>query len=394
MMRGLFCSVGRCLLALLLGLWVLDAGAGGGRALAADRAQPPAAVWGNSPGDDLKLQGLVTAAEISLRIMGGRDDQRRYQFCGRSYTLAELRQSLTAFTAAARAAADPAELAAYVEQNFVFCPQAGPGEQDQRAFLTGYFEPEVAGSLEPDEQYRYPLYAPPADLVTSKGRTGRLQDGRLEPYWSRRQIEEQDLLAGKELVYLADPLEAFVLHVQGSGRVRLPDGQIRPVLYAAKSGREYRSIGRLLIEEGELSREDADLPGILAYLRQNPEEIKRVLHHNQSYIFFRLGEPGEPAPLGSFGRPLTAGRSLALDQQYYPPGALTWLAAEKPRFNDEGTVTDWQPMGRFAFNQDSGSAIQGRGRVDLFWGHDDYAARAAGVSRHRADLYLLLPEKR
>ncbi len=344
--------------------------------------------------DDLELAGLLNAAETSLRIMAGQREPRDFELCGQSYSLAQLRQGLQDFTSAAAEAAeaaDPGRLVAYVRENFQLCRSVGP-RWSGMAFLTGYYEPEVAGSLERDEKYRYPLYTRPPDLVRIDGREGRLVAGKLQPYWSRAEIEEGDLLAGHELVYLADPLAAFVLHVQGSGRVRLPDGTRRPIRYGGKNGLEYRAIGRLLVDEGRLRANDADLPGILHYLRANPQEIRRVLHHNESYIFFRWGEVGAPGPLGSFGLPLTAGRSLAMDQRHYPPGAPAYLAGIKPQADSEGGIVGWQTFGRFVFNQDSGSAIRGPGRADLFWGGDRYAEIAAGVTRHPAELFLLLPK--
>ncbi|MFH7320823.1 murein transglycosylase A [Desulfurivibrio sp. D14AmB] len=341
--------------------------------------------------DDLQLRGLVAAAETSRQIMARRDGTRAFELCGQVYTLNQLRQGLEELIAAARLAADAADLTAHVRENFHLCPSGGEGPSGM-AFLTGYYAPEVAGSLEPGPDFPYPLYSPPPDLTRIDGREGRLVEGQLQPYWSRAQIENGNLLAGQELVYLADPLEAFVLHVQGSGRVRLPDGTTRPLLYAAKSGREYRSIGRLLVSEGRLSREEADLPGILRYLRTHPEQLRRVLHHNESYIFFRWGEVDAPGPLGSFGLPLTAGRSLAMDQTHYPPGIPAYLAGTKPLAEADGTISGWQPFGRFVFNQDSGSAIVGRGRIDLFWGGDRYAEIAAGATRHPAELFLLLPK--
>ncbi|HET98346.1 MAG TPA: transglycosylase [Desulfurivibrio alkaliphilus] len=341
--------------------------------------------------DDLQLMGLVEAAENSRQIMARRDGTSVFELCGQSYTLDQLRQGLENFTAAARQAADAAELTAHVRENFRLC-RSGGEERSGLAFLTGYYAPEVAGSLEPGPEFPYPLYSPPPDLTRIDGREGRLVEGRLQPYWSRAQIENGNLLAGHELVYLADPLDAFVLHVQGSGWVRFPDGTRRPLLYAAKSGREYRSIGRLLVSEGRLSREEADLPGILRYLRAHPEQLRRVLHHNESYIFFRWGKEDAPGPLGSFGLPLTAGRSLAMDQTHYPPGVPAYLAGTKPLAEPDGTISGWQPFGRFVFNQDSGSAIVGRGRIDLFWGGDRSAEIAAGVTRHPAELFLLLPK--
>lgn len=336
--------------------------------------------------DDLTTAGLNPAIARSLTILARLPPERAFALCGASYRAADLAASLRALAATVAEATDPDHLAHLLQERFHFCPAGG----EEGLFLTGYYEPEVRGSLAPDDRYRYPLYAPPPDLVSGNGQSGRLTEGRLRPYWSRGEIERDNLLAGLELVWLDDPLAAFVLHVQGSGRVRLPDGSRRAVRYAAKNGRPYRSIGRVLVEEGALSREEADLPAILAWLRANPDQKQRVLHHNESYIFFRWAEEADAPPLGSFGVELTAGRSLALDQKHYPPGIPAWLAGQKPVVDEAGKIVGWQTFGRLVFNQDSGSAIVGPGRADLFWGSDRYAEIAAGVTRHPAQFHLLL----
>jgi len=324
--------------------------------------------------DDLELAGLREAISQSLLILARQPPERVYTVCGDSYPVAALADSLRALAETVAEAGDSAALDRLLRERFHFCPAGGP----EGLFLTGYYQPEVRGSLTPDQTFRYPLHAPPPDW------------DKRGPYPSRAEIEKNNLLAGLELVWLDDPLAAFVLHVQGSGRVRLPDGTVRAIRYAAKNNRPYRSIGRLLVDEGALTREEADLPAILAWLRANPDQQARVLRHNESYIFFRWAEGPETPPVGSFGVALTAGRSLALDQKYYPPGIPAWLAANKPIVDENGKIVGWQPFGRLVFNQDSGSAIVGPGRADLFWGSDRYAAIAAGVTRHPAQFHLLL----
>ena len=364
--------------------------------------------------DDMPLAGLIQAAETSRAIMEPLDDTSRFLLCGREYTPSRLRLGLNKLISAARRSSSSNDLTSLILEDFHLCPFPGPitslgykpastqpsGSGSEKSapsshsgniFLTGYFEPLVRGRLEPDESYRYPLYRPPSDLVRRQGRTGRMVDGRLLPYWSRAEIEEGVLPAGNELVYLADPFEVFTIHVQGSARIELPDGAIRPIQYAARNGHPYKSIGRLLVKEGRLSLEEADMPGIRRYLRNHPEQLERVLRHNFSYIFFRWGKGGKNGPDGSFGFPLTAGRSLALDQNHYPPGATGYLLGVKPTIDEKGEIVAWQPFGRVVFNQDSGSAIKGLKRADIFWGSDRHAEIAAGATRHPATLYLLLP---
>ncbi|MDH3393537.1 MAG: MltA domain-containing protein, partial [Desulfobulbaceae bacterium] len=221
----------------------------------------------------------------------------------------------------------------------------------------------------------------------------RMRNGKVVPYWSRREIERSAKLKGLELVYLADPMDCFTLHVQGSGRIRLPDGTVRRVHFAAKNGRPYRSIGRLLVDEGKMSLEEVTMPSIRAYLAAHPKEVARVLQHNDSFIFFRWGGKAK-TPAGSLGEPLTAGRSVALDQSRYPAAALGYLLSEKPLVNRSGQITGWLPMSRYILNQDSGSAIKGARRLDLFWGGDRYAEIAAGNMKHPGQLYFLIKKQR
>jgi membrane-bound lytic murein transglycosylase A len=219
---------------------------------------------------------------------------------------------------------------------------------------------------------------------------GRLDGGRLVPYWSRGEIEELGLLAGRELVYINDPVEAFILQVQGSGRVRLRDGSERRLQYAAKNGRPYRSIGRFLVELGAMDLDEVNLPAISAYLKAHPEEVAEILRYNESYVFFRWGDQEQPGPLGSLGEPLTPDRSVALDRELFPPGAPAFLLGRKPKFNERDEIIGWSRMQRLVFNQDSGSAIRGPGRLDLFLGHGARARATAGVLKGQGRLFLLL----
>lgn len=264
------------------------------------------------------------------------------------------------------------------------------------ALVTGYFEPELAGSLVPHAAYGFPLYALPRDLEEGRiGDNGRRRvwqrRGFLFSYPSRDEIEETGLLHGSELVWLADPVERFILHIQGSGRIRLPDGGVRRVRYAGNNGHSYTSIGRVLVAEGRLSREDADLPGIQKYLREHPEEQKRILYQNERYIFFDWNNGDLAAgPPGSLGVPLTPGRSVALDPAVYPPGVIGFLDTTRPRFDARGELFSWVSLRRLVVAQDTGAAIKGPGRVDFFYGGGPYARQAAGVMRQPGRFFLLL----
>ncbi len=296
------------------------------------------------------------------------------------------------------------ELRAWLEQAFVPVAIAagGPADGDGRpkdrlaeeGLFTGYYEPEVRGSRIPVDPYRYPLYARPDDLVTVdlgafepdlNGRTlvGRIADGRLVPYYTRAEIDAGALAGrGLELLWLDDPIERFFLHIQGSGRVALADGSVVRVGYAAKNGRPFTAIGRVLLGRGVLERGQATMQGIKRWLAAHPGERDAVLHLNESYIFFRLIE-GE-GPIGAEGVPLTPGRSLAVDRRFVPLGVPVWIATDHPLLAS-------QPFRRLMVAQDTGSAIKGAVRGDIFWGAGEAAALAAGAMSEPGRMWLLLP---
>lgn len=348
--------------------------------------------------DDLGYEALTPAIERSVHYLGQLPGEKTFALCGEEYSVEWLIESLLAFQRLIEEEPSPQALTARLKKEFTLCQAKGRGA-DKRIFLTGYFEPLFQASLSKTAIYRYPLYRQPPDLLFTSGaegkgkKTGRLENGTLVPYFTRAEIEKGWLLAGQELVWLADPVEAFILHVQGSGQVRLADGSLRRVQFAAKNGHEYRSIGRLLVDRGVMRREEATMPGIVRYLKDHPEEQEAVLHHNDSFVFFRWGDAGAVGPLGSLGEPLTPGRSAALDQDCFPPGSLAFLTSRKPKVNAAGEIIGWEPLRRFVLNQDSGSAITGPGRLDLFWGAGSYAEAAAGNMRHPGTLYFLVKKK-
>ncbi len=348
--------------------------------------------------DDLDYESLAPAIDRSVDYLSRLPEKKTFALCGGEYSAGQLIESLLVFKRIIAQRPSPQELTAILTRDFVLCKAKGR-DSDQRMFLTGYYEPLFKASLTQTALYRYPLYRPPPDLVSIPGtqgggrRTGRMENGSLVPYFTRGEIETGRLLAGQELVYLVDPVEAFILHIQGSGRVQLADGTLRRVQFAAKSGREYRSIGRLLVEKGIMRKEDATMPGIVRYLEEHPGEREKILHHNESFVFFRWGDDVAAGPLGCLGEPLTPGRSVALDQNCFPPGSLAFLATRKPIVDAAGEIIGWEPLHRFVVNQDCGSAITGPGRLDLFWGGGRYAEAAAGNMKHPGMLYFLVKKK-
>lgn len=342
--------------------------------------------------DDLAGAGLEDGVGASLRYLAKLPATRTYNLCDRKVSVAELKNSLKELRSLWRATGGGKAFSQQVAEKFVLLA-AREDAKKNKTMITGYFEPMLEGALNKEEPFIYPLYPVPSDLIQKGGKVGRLDKGRLVPYWTRAEIEEQNLLSGRELVYLNDPVEAFILQVQGSGRVRLRDGSIRRLQYAAKNGRPYRSIGKFLVERGVMSLDEVNLPAISAYLKAHPEEVKAILQYNESYVFFRWGNPDQAGPLGSLGEPLTPGRSVALDRELFPPGAPAFLLGRKPKFNENDETIGWSKMQRLVFNQDSGSAIRGPGRLDLFLGYGPRARATAGVLKGQGRLYFLLRKK-
>jgi membrane-bound lytic murein transglycosylase A len=273
-----------------------------------------------------------------------------------------------------------------------------------RGLVTGYYEPLLDGSRTQTERFGVPLYAPPDDLVAvdlaslhpelaGKRLRGRVEGRRVVPYWTRAEIERgQRPNADKAIVYVADPLDAFLLEVQGSGRIRLPDGSAMRLGYADQNGHPYRAIGRALVERGELSLPEATLAGIRDWVRRNPQALRALLDENPSYVFFRevptfaAGslEAAIDGPIGSLGVPLAAGRAIAVDPRSIPLGAPVFIATTYP--------TSDRPLERLVLAQDTGGAIRGAVRADFYWGSGEDAAREAGRMREQGRLFLLWPK--
>jgi membrane-bound lytic murein transglycosylase A len=282
-------------------------------------------------------------------------------------------------------------------ERFELIPSASDAASLEVLF-TGYYQPVIDGSLIPTAEYRYPIYGKPADMITAEQVTltpaattekvvGRLEGENFVPYYSRREIDAFGSLRGRgyEIAWLKDPIDVFFLHIQGSGILRLPDGRRIGVGYAAQNGRAYRSIGRLLIDDGKIPREEMSMQRLRRYLQERPEERNAIFAYNESYIFFRFVD----GPIGSLEVPVTAGRSIATDPRLFPKGALAFIETERPMIDDVGQLTGWQPFSRIVLNQDAGGAIRGFQRVDLFFGTGDQAAASAGYMNSRGRLYFL-----
>jgi membrane-bound lytic murein transglycosylase A len=295
--------------------------------------------------------------------------------------------------------------------------EARAADGGTEGLVTGYYEPLLHGSLAPSARFRYPIYGRPDDLVTvdlgelypelaNKRLRGRLAGRRVVPYYSRAEIEAQGALRAPVLVWADDAVAVFFLQIQGSGRVRLADGKTLHVGYADQNGHPYQAIGRRLIEMGALKSEEVSLQTIRAWLGANPDQARAVLDSNPSYVFFELrdasaraanggglsnGAEAKPAgPLGSFGVALTPERAIAVDPAHIALGSPVWLDTRLPAVNgSEGPTYQ-----RLVFAHDTGGAIRGAVRADVFFGFGPQAEHLAGHMKSRGRLFVFRPRAR
>jgi membrane-bound lytic murein transglycosylase A len=297
-----------------------------------------------------------------------------------------------------RAAEGVAALRTLIERELA--PWAAANGAEREGLLTGYYEPELAGSRTRSQRFRFPLYLDPRDRqvvdlgefkqeLAGRKITGMVRGGRFRPYWDRGEIE-RGALAGRrlELAWVDDPVALFFLQIQGSGRVVLPDGSFVRIGYDGQNGHDYTAIGRLLIERGGLTKDEVSLQTIRAWLRSHPESAGALMNENRSYVFFRL--LSGQSPEGASGVELTAGRSLAIDDEHLPYGVPLWIDSTAPAVPELGRAE--QPLRRLVVAQDTGGAIRGAVRADLFLGPGREAEELAGRMKQRLRYWLLLPK--
>ncbi|MBF0295808.1 MAG: MltA domain-containing protein [Magnetococcales bacterium] len=350
---------------------------------------------------DGDLATWADALEASAAYYEAQQPQdAQVRFGPRTFTVAEMAKACRDLAQAARTL-PLAKFHDHLKEHYLLFHSVGSDNHGE-VMVTAYFEPLLKGSLNPGKSYPHPLYRRPDNLIEvdlsewwpdfkGKRLLGRLDKGALHPYYSRAQIDGERVLRGKhlELAWVEDPIDLFFLHVQGSGRISLPDGATLRVGYAGSNGLPYRSIGSLLIDEKEIPKEKMSLPVLRQWLKDNPKQTERVMFSNPSYVFFRKLDGG---PYGNIGVPLTGERSMATDDRLFPKGAPGMLYVTFPEFAADDTVTGWRPTLRFTVNQDTGGAIRGPGRVDYFMGFGDKALRTAGIMKQTgASLYFIAP---
>ena len=296
---------------------------------------------------------------------------------------------------AAETGRDDVSLRRFFEAGFTPYAVVNP-DGSAEGTITGYYEPVLRGSRKQSPEYRFPVFAVPEDLlVVDLGDAypdlknlrlrGRVDGRRVVPYYTRADIESgKGGTAGREILWVDDAVDLFFLQIQGSGRVVLDGGGVVRLSYAEQNGYPYRSVGRLLVERGELTLDQASMQGIKAWGARNPDKLPELLNSNASYVFFRELAVDGTGPPGALGVPVSPGRTLAVDPRVVPLGAPVFLSTSWPN----STL----PLNRLMVAQDTGGAIKGAVRADFFWGSGEDAAAQAGRMRQSGRMWVLLPD--
>lgn len=348
-------------LALGLGIWLLLATTAGakGTLVPLTSAQISQLTWP----DDGTTKELNQAIQRSLSYYQQVHPATQFTYGSESYTPQQMQASLRLFQQVIKL--PPVQRRRELMEKFLIFESRN---EQGAAFFTGYYQPEIPARLQPQGIWNTPVHGYPG--VTQASRTDIMNGA----------------LAGQAPVLgYIDPIEHFFLQVQGSGVLVFPNGRRQWVGFAGHNNHPYRSIGRLLVDEGVFTLETVSMPAIKTYLRRNPQEIQRIFAHNPRYIFFA---PRNQAPGGSLGQPLTPGRSLAMDQDLIPRGGLAFVQTTYPV-----TPESWRPLTRFMLVQDTGSAIRGHGRGDIFWGQGATAELRAGLMKQPGRLWLVVAKK-
>lgn len=349
--------------------------------------------------DDLNYKNLDDGIKLSLSYLLKRPADKKFRFADDIYTTSQMIESLETFQKyiANRPSSD--DLRDYIKTNYNVYKSAG-NDKNGRVLFTGYYEPELEGSLFKSDIYKYPVYGMPSDLVTIdlslfsskyKGEkiTGRYTGQTVVPYYDREQIETGAIAENEAIIiaWVKDPVSLFFLQIQGSGKINLDNGEILNVHYHASNGHPYKSIGALLIQQEIIPRSEMSMQSIRKYLYSNPEKMDEILNYNPSYVFFK---PEQDGPFGCLEVKLTPQRSVALDKSIFPLSGLVYVETLKPDVDESGEILSWSNYNKFVLAQDTGGAIRGPGRADIFWGNGKYAEIAAGNMQHEGSLYFLV----
>lgn len=347
--------------------------------------------------DDLDARSFFQAAESSLGYLRKVSPDKRFTFGPYQMSAAQMAAMLEDLKDLLYRQPDPVERSRALQQKYALLESVGRDGRGE-VLMTGYYEPVLKARRQAQGSFKYPVYAMPEDLVwidlrqfgeqyPAKRLVGQVKGNRVQPYPDREAIDYKKVIEGKAEVlgYVSDSVEVFFLHIQGSGQLEFEDGAKRRVGYASSNGQPYRSIGKMLLNKKLMEPGSMSMQGIKAFLETNPQYLRQVLSHNPSYVFFRP-LPVIGGPLGCFGQPLTAGRSVATDRRLFPGLTLGYITGTMPALGGGS-----EPLARFVFNQDTGGAIRGPGRLDLFFGSGPQAGELAGRMKNPGKLYFFFP---
>ena len=352
--------------------------------------------------DDMAYDGLEHCISKSISYLMRVPSDRMFQFGEDRFSADHMIKSLEHFLNFIQTNPSQRKFKKFIKSNYQIYESVGLNKTGKVLF-TGYYEPILHGRLNRSDEYRFPVYGRPNDLLTidlslfssrwqGEKIIARYSDQTVTPYHDRREIDNENVLAGKArtIAWVKDPIDLFFLQIQGSGKIYLDNGHTIHIHYHTSNGRAYRSIGKLLIDEGKIPRSEMSMQAIRMYLHTHPEEVQTILNYNPSYIFFKIEDDG---PIGYIGEKLTPGRSIAVDWRIFPLAALAFIETKKPLITGDGRIHQWNDFSRFVVSQDTGGAIRGSGRADLFWGNGTYAEIAAGHLQHHGNLYFLVLKK-
>ena len=356
--------------------------------------------------DDMDLQSLSEAINNSITYLNRLEPDRMFSYGDKQYTTQEVILSMELMLVLVQNYPDKKEFIKQVQEKFWWWQSPG-SETDNQVLFTGYFEPLFKASLIKDGIYNIPAYPVPNDLqvldlglfrdnLQNKTIVYRIDNQNIVPYYSRKEIMDENVLDASTLpiAWFSDKVDLFFLQIQGSGLVLTPNNEIYRLGYAAANGRAYSSIGKTLIDRNIIPKEKMSMQAIRSYLDTATDStIDELLYQNESYVFFRILD-SDDGPYGNINVPLTPNRSLATDYQLYPAGSLAYISTQAPDCDQNGFCKDTnKPINRFMAVQDTGGAIRGYGRADIFWGRGALAEASAGRMQNKGTVYIMVAKK-
>ena len=343
--------------------------------------------------DDMNYKNLKASICQSLNYLDRIPENVRFRFGSDVYTSAQMKSSLRFFMEYLDGSPLPEQMSDFINAFYnVYVSLGQNGNED--VLFTAYCQPVIKGSLTKTEKYTVPICSKPSDLVQKKidgkWRVGRYSaNGEFVPYYTRAQINELNILEEKAqpIAWVETKLDRLYLEIEGSGNVQLNNGEIIHIQYQAQNGYSYNSIGKFLIKNRNFAPNKVGIYHLKEYFKKNPNELQDILNINKSFVFFIRGTGKS---IGCLNVPITPGRTIATDRSIFPAAALGFIQSKKPIVDKQNNVRGWENFGRFVLNQDTGGAIKGAGRGDIYFGGGQYAEIAANTLKHSGKMYFMV----